>query len=556
MYTAQVPANDLSRERAQKHKVPIYPTIQEALTMGGTRLAVDGVLLIGEHGDYPTNEKGQKLYPRFQFFVEITDVFRKTGSAVPLFNDKHLSYSWAKAKRMVEISRELHFPMLAGSSVPVAYRKPQVETPLGARVRHAVAVGYGGLEIYGFHLLESLQCMVERRGKGETGVAGVQCLENDAVWAYLDKNPWAQKLFERAIANSETRTAGNVRELVKTPSVFLIDYRDGLKAAAFLMTGAVTGLYRCAGYRRRGRAAIAADVARRTACRSGTSPAWCERSRRCSKPARRHIRWSARCSPAASSTSKWNRAFAGTSGFRRRSWTCATVWTRRRISVKKRHEANCAAVRCFCRRDEIRGAGLPACNGGFPAGITADAGSKPSWQAKACSTLRSSAIRFCALASPPPCTDNKGWPSMIYSRSAEYAIRSFVYLARIPDGKFAMVQHIAEEEKIPAHFLAKILQQLTRKGLLRSNKGPTGGFSLRVPASQITLLDLVEALDGQRARRVARITTPLDPRLLESPAFAYHGLFGAQYDRGSGQGSRSQESGRREIQTRQASRAK
>jgi Rrf2 family protein len=85
---------------------------------------------------------------------------------------------------------------------------------------------------------------------------------------------------------------------------------------------------------------------------------------------------------------------------------------------------------------------------------------------------------------------------MIYSRSAEYAIRSFVYLARIPDGKFAMARHIAEEEQIPAHFLAKILQELTRKGLLRSNKGPSGGFSLRVPASQIKLLDLVEALDG------------------------------------------------------------
>ena len=85
---------------------------------------------------------------------------------------------------------------------------------------------------------------------------------------------------------------------------------------------------------------------------------------------------------------------------------------------------------------------------------------------------------------------------MIYSRSAEYAIRSFVYLARIPEGKFAMARHIAEKEKIPAHFLAKILQELTRKGLLRSNKGPSGGFSLRVPASQIKLLDLVQALDG------------------------------------------------------------
>jgi len=85
---------------------------------------------------------------------------------------------------------------------------------------------------------------------------------------------------------------------------------------------------------------------------------------------------------------------------------------------------------------------------------------------------------------------------MIYSRSAEYAIRSFVYLARVPNGKFTMAKTVAEKEQIPAHFLAKILQELTRKGMLRSSKGPSGGFALRTPASQIRLLDLVEALDG------------------------------------------------------------
>jgi Rrf2 family protein len=88
---------------------------------------------------------------------------------------------------------------------------------------------------------------------------------------------------------------------------------------------------------------------------------------------------------------------------------------------------------------------------------------------------------------------------MIYSRSAEYAIRAFVYLARIPSGRFAMARQIADEERIPAHFLAKILQDLTRKGFLRSNKGPSGGFALRTPAAQIRLLDLVEALDGRAA---------------------------------------------------------
>jgi len=85
---------------------------------------------------------------------------------------------------------------------------------------------------------------------------------------------------------------------------------------------------------------------------------------------------------------------------------------------------------------------------------------------------------------------------MIYSRSAEYAIRAFVFLAEVPEGKFAMPNEIAEESAIPAHFLAKILQQLVRQAFLRSSKGPTGGFALRCAASDITILQLVEAIDG------------------------------------------------------------
>lgn len=85
---------------------------------------------------------------------------------------------------------------------------------------------------------------------------------------------------------------------------------------------------------------------------------------------------------------------------------------------------------------------------------------------------------------------------MIYSRSAEYAIRAFVHLATVPEGKYAMVKQIAEEADIPSHFLAKILQQLARKGFLRSSKGPTGGFCLRMNASDLSLLHIVDAIDG------------------------------------------------------------
>jgi len=239
MFTEQVPEADLSRPRAAKYKVPIYRTVAEALTLGGDKLAVDGVLLIGEHGDYPSNDKEQKLYPRFEMFLKIADVFRQSKRAVPVFNDKHLSWSFRQSQRMVEISRELKFPMLAGSSVPVAFRQPAIDAPFGEPQRHAVAISYSGLDIYGFHVLEVLQCMTERRKGGETGVRAVQCFEKQACWDYVERNGWVKRLFEAALARSNTRKPGEAKALVKSPAVFTVDYADGLQAAAFLMTGMV-----------------------------------------------------------------------------------------------------------------------------------------------------------------------------------------------------------------------------------------------------------------------------------------------------------------------------
>lgn len=239
MFTEQVPGDDMSIDMASKYNVPIYRTVSEALTLGGDSLEVDGVLLIGEHGEYPMNDKEQKLYPRFEMFLKITDVFRETGKSVPVFNDKHLSWSWRQAKRMVTISEELNFPMLAGSSVPVAWRIPAIDTPYGIRQTHAVAISYSGLDIYGFHVLEALQAVVERRKGGETGVRSVQCLENEACWDFMANNTWVSRLFEEAISNSLTKKAGDIKSLVPTPTVFVIAYADGLLAAAFLMTGLV-----------------------------------------------------------------------------------------------------------------------------------------------------------------------------------------------------------------------------------------------------------------------------------------------------------------------------
>jgi hypothetical protein len=237
MFTEQVPDNDMSRPLAQKYNVPIFRTVADALTLGGDQLAVDGVILIGEHGVYPSNDKEQKLYPRFEMFLKITDVFRQYKKSVPVFNDKHLSWSWRQAKRMVEISKELKFPMLAGSTIPVSWRIPAIDTPYGVKQKYAVGISFSGLDIYGFHLLDGLQAVVERRKGGETGVRAVQCLEGQDCWNYIEQNEWVKRLFDQAISHSETRVAGDMKEIVKNPSVFIIDYNDGLKAAAFLLTG-------------------------------------------------------------------------------------------------------------------------------------------------------------------------------------------------------------------------------------------------------------------------------------------------------------------------------
>lgn len=240
MFVDQKPANDMSVDKAAKNKVPMYATIREALTLGGDKLAVDGVVLIGEHGRYPYNEKMQHLYPRYELYTQVVDVFKASGRSVPLFCDKHLSVDWAKAKQMYDWSHELKFPLLAGSSLPLCWRKPGLEIPLGAKMKSAVTAHYGGTEAYGFHALEMLQVMAERRKGGETGVTSVQLLEGKPVWEWTDANPWAGKLLDACVARSLQRKDGEMRANVKQPAVILADYKDGLRTASYILNGHVS----------------------------------------------------------------------------------------------------------------------------------------------------------------------------------------------------------------------------------------------------------------------------------------------------------------------------
>jgi hypothetical protein len=240
MYVDQFPEKEMSRDLAKKYDFKICGTIDEALTLGGKKLAVDGVLIIGEHGKYPTNDKGQIRYPRRRFFEETAKVFERCKQSVPVFNDKHLSATWADAKWVYDKARELFVPFLAGSSVPVTWRKPEVKLPIGCEIAGAVQLGYGPFEGYGFHALEGLQCMVERRKGGEMGVKAVTCLQGDAMWKALDDGKFSKELLEATIERAPAHAKGDYREVcakTKDAGVFLIEYRDGLTAAVAMLNG-------------------------------------------------------------------------------------------------------------------------------------------------------------------------------------------------------------------------------------------------------------------------------------------------------------------------------
>lgn len=238
LYTDQVPKGDLSRDLARKHGFRVARTIEEAVTLGGDSVAVAGVLCIGEHGNYPyTKDTRQHMYPRRRFFDEVVAAFRKHRRVVPVFNDKHLAYAWRDAKHMADTARALKVPFLAGSSLPVAWRVPALSLPEGCVLTGALALGYGGLESYGFHALEGLQCMVERRKGGETGVESVQAVTGDGIAAALKERRWSRDLLDAAVAVTPPPGKARPKEMSKAATFFLLKYRDGLEAAVAMGTG-------------------------------------------------------------------------------------------------------------------------------------------------------------------------------------------------------------------------------------------------------------------------------------------------------------------------------
>lgn len=241
LYTDQRPANDISRLLAASHRFPIKPTIAETLTLGTDRLAVDGVLLIAEHGNYPFSPTGNHQYPKRRFWDETLAVFDRTGRVVPVFLDKHLADNWDDAWHVYSTARQRKIPLMAGSSVPGTWRHPAADVERGAELAQIVGFTFGSTDAYGFHALEAVQSLAEQRQGGETGVRSVRCLGGARVWEVLDRAECDPELFAAALQRVPGFDQGQAlnRAAVPEPKVFIVNYEDGLRAFIFELNGAV-----------------------------------------------------------------------------------------------------------------------------------------------------------------------------------------------------------------------------------------------------------------------------------------------------------------------------
>ena len=191
---------------------------------------------------YPRSDTGQIVYPKRRLFGEVLDVFDRSHRVVPVFIDKHLADNWIDAKWIYDEARRRKIPLMAGSSLPVLWRVPPADVRRGAKLAQIVVTSYGSLDAYGFHAVEAMQCLAERRAGGETGVKSVRCLTGSAVWKAGDEGLYDRSLLEAAMARFKERPLSpgkRIEDLVPDPVLFVVDYTDGLRGCVFTLNNAV-----------------------------------------------------------------------------------------------------------------------------------------------------------------------------------------------------------------------------------------------------------------------------------------------------------------------------
>jgi len=240
VYRDKLTDRDISAQLAQQYGFRICDTIAEALTLGTGKLAVDGVFISTEWADYPKSLTGQVIYPHRWMFEEVVKVFKESGRVVPVFVDKHMAYNWEDSKWIYDTARELKIPLMAGSSVPVTWRRPPADIRDDAELKEVVGLSYHTLDGYGFHGMEMAQTLAERRRGGETGIRSVQCLTDNAVWEAAGKL-YDPALLDAALSRLPRRLpeGKTIRDFVPHPVLFVMDYADGLRVCLFTLNGFV-----------------------------------------------------------------------------------------------------------------------------------------------------------------------------------------------------------------------------------------------------------------------------------------------------------------------------
>jgi hypothetical protein len=233
---------DLTGKYAAEHGFPVANSVEEALTLGTGKLAVDGVLISTEWAPYPESDTGQFIYPHRRLFEECVKVFKASGRSVPVFMDKHLADTHQDSQWIYDTAKALNVPLMAGSSVPLCVFEAEATVEPGAELKEIVGISYHTLTTYGFHGLEMTQALAERRKGGETGVKQVRCITGPAVWqaAGVEYDP---QLFAAALEKvGATVPPGKTpADLVPEPILFVIDHADGLRVNLFTLNGLVAG---------------------------------------------------------------------------------------------------------------------------------------------------------------------------------------------------------------------------------------------------------------------------------------------------------------------------
>ena len=242
VYINQLDTSLLGQKVCKAKNIPIFKTVGEAVTLGGKELAVDGVVIVCEHGNYPTDLKGHWLLPRWWIYQQVIRVFEQSQRSVPIFNDKHLSYNWDDAKWMFDKSRELNFPLTGGSSIPIYYRKPEIDLAPDTPLKNGLVIGDMADEGAAFHCIDVLQSFMDRRKGGETGVKSVQSIRGPEAWKWVEANPWANNLLEAVRKNFDLpaghfQQGGQTNQQGRQTNLCIVEYNDGTKAASISGSG-------------------------------------------------------------------------------------------------------------------------------------------------------------------------------------------------------------------------------------------------------------------------------------------------------------------------------